>query len=345
MFDHQRLRNHLPCESIVPDRLLAWVMMAACISALLALPPAYAGPSPADAALFARLDGDGNDRLTGQEIPSEHKRLFDRLLRKADANRDQALSRDEFIAGLAPTQPEKPLEEKQSAEYPGADATRWLLLSMDTDGDSSITEGEVPANLRPAFETMTSQIDRNQNKTIERNELSQGGRQLSNLATRFAAQLQVDVEAELAKLEQSQGAAYERFDGQRGRQPAPVPNNPQPPRQVFTRWDANSDGQLVAAEVPAAERATFRQLLQVADRDGNGRLSEQEFLAGYRQIAGRRGGPRAGQRGAAARGRRGRPQSVIDAVQPTGADKAEAGMEGQGMDAMSAGDGMTAPDR
>jgi Ca2+-binding EF-hand superfamily protein len=308
---------------------------------------AYAQQPTADAALFTRLDANNDGRLTAQEVTADDRRLFERLLRKADANRDQALSRDEFLAGLTNSQPEKPIEEKQPAELPGADAIRWLLLSMDTDRDGSITEAEVPANFKPAFQTLVAQIDRNEDGQIARQELSQGSRQLSNIATRIAAQMQVNVTDELAKLRASQGAAFDRFEGQRGRGPEPameMMNTPRETRQQFLAWDANSDGVVTATEVPAADRAAFRQLMQTADLDRNGQLTEREVLA-----AARRGGPRDGRRGNPARGRRAGARSVIEGVQQRpaatpGMPESESAMEGPGMSANSS-DAMSGKER
>src|SRR5262245_32158148 len=70
-------------------------------------------PSAAEAALFERLDADRDGQVTAGEVSAENQRLFARLLRQADLNKSDSLSREEFIAGLVPTRPEKPLEEKQ----------------------------------------------------------------------------------------------------------------------------------------------------------------------------------------------------------------------------------------
>src|SRR5262245_56266586 len=48
-------------------------------------------PSAADAALFDRLDADHDGRVTSGEISAEHQRLFARLLRQADINKNESL--------------------------------------------------------------------------------------------------------------------------------------------------------------------------------------------------------------------------------------------------------------
>jgi len=70
-------------------------------------------PSAADAELFNRLDANHNGAIVADEVTSENRTLFDRLLRKGDKNQDKALSRDEFVAALVPSRPEKSIEAKQ----------------------------------------------------------------------------------------------------------------------------------------------------------------------------------------------------------------------------------------
>jgi Ca2+-binding EF-hand superfamily protein len=49
---------------------------------------------------------------------------------------------------------------------------------------------------------------------------------------------------------------------------------------LFTRLDANSDGQLNKAEIPAEHVTLFRRLVRIGDEDGDGRLSLSEFESG-----------------------------------------------------------------
>ena len=61
-----------------------------------------------NAALFDRLDANHDGQITADEVPPEHRGLFERLLRRADSNGDGKLSREEFMRGLADDQPGRP---------------------------------------------------------------------------------------------------------------------------------------------------------------------------------------------------------------------------------------------
>jgi Ca2+-binding EF-hand superfamily protein len=243
-------------------------------------------PSAGDAALFERLDADSNGRLTDDEVPAEQQRLFARLLRRGDSDDDHSLSRDEFIAGLIPSRPEKPLDQKLPSSSPQADAVRWLLLTMDTSGNGSIEEDEVPDRLRRLFDRMTRQIDSDEDGIVNRRELNRGGRQLVQIAVRYVRAHDIDVAAELGRMEKKLGAAARRFDSP----PPRLDNlgNPRRARQIFSRLDSNRDGQLERSELPEQLRRPIGRLMRQGDRDRDGRLSEREFLAVARQFARRR---------------------------------------------------------
>src|SRR4051812_47302387 len=78
--------------------------------------------SAGDAELFNRLDANHDGAITVEEVTSENHSLFERLLRRADSNGDKSLSREEFLASLVPSRPERPVEAKEPANLPQADA-------------------------------------------------------------------------------------------------------------------------------------------------------------------------------------------------------------------------------
>ncbi len=53
------------------------------------------------------------------------------------------------------------------------------------------------------------------------------------------------------------------------------------PEEVFQQLDKNHDGFLNAAEIPSAQQRFFARLVRLADDDQDGRLNEDEFIAGH----------------------------------------------------------------
>ena len=248
-------------------------------------------PSAGDEALFKRLDADGNGSIASAEVAPDQERLFARLVRKADADGDKSLSRDEFLAALVPSRPEKQIEAKQSGGYPQADAVRYLLLTMDTSGDSWINSEEVPDDLRGVYETMAESIDVNKNGTMDRYELSRNPRELGQVAARFVLREKIDVAKELKKFDKSQGQAAKRFDEPPGEFMTNL-SKPRQARAIFTQFDANSDGQLLLAEMPEPLQKQLERFMRMADRDRDGGLSEREFLAAAERMSRVFQGPR-----------------------------------------------------
>jgi hypothetical protein len=242
--------------------------------------------SPAsEAGLFDRLDRDKDGRIDSREVPHDQRALFDRLLRRSDADGDEALSRDELDHALVPTRPEKSLETKGPDTLPEANAVRWLLLTMDTSRNGWIEAAEVPDDLQRVFEAMADRLDTNTNDILESFELVRGGRPLAQIAGRYVRQNGIDVEAQLKKLEREQGASAKRFEQRRG--PLERLSNPQQARQFFVQLDANRDGQLEPREVPESVLRPIQRVLRTADRNFDGRVSEREFLAGVRRVTDR----------------------------------------------------------
>jgi Ca2+-binding EF-hand superfamily protein len=249
--------------------------------------PAASATSEADstesAALFDRLDTNHNGALDADEVASENRALFDRLIRRGDANHDNVLSRQEFLDALKTTRPEKPIEAKESTTVPGANAVRYLLLTMDTNRNGRIEKDEVPKDLKPVFDMMAERLDKDRNGAIERKELSRGGPGMGALAMRYCQRKGIDIDAELEKLKKSQGEKFDRFD----QRPMPLADvkDPKQARRLFATLDENGDGKLEPSEVPEPLREPIQRLVRIADRDGDGKLSEAEFMAATDQIS------------------------------------------------------------
>ncbi len=265
-------------------RPICLLVVAAVLTVFRATPcPAGDVPSAGDAALFDRLDADHNGIIATDEVTPENQRLFERLLRRADANHDNSLSRDEFLASLVPSRPDKPIETKQPATPPQADAVRYLLLTLDKNSNARIESREVPKDLRPIFEIMLERLDNNKDGALDRQELTRSGPGLAQLASRYVERQGIDVKAELAKLEKSQGKAANRFDDQQG--PLERLGDPQQARQMFKELDTNNDGYLSQKELSEVFRERADRFFRMADLNGDDRLSQQEFLTGAERVS------------------------------------------------------------
>ncbi len=97
----------------------AAVLFVAAHSARAADSKPPADPKPAAqsgaGALFDRLDANHDGQLTADEIPSEKKGLFERLLRLAGKPADGKLTREEFVAQLSAASDEHPSGNTKSA--------------------------------------------------------------------------------------------------------------------------------------------------------------------------------------------------------------------------------------
>ncbi|TWT77460.1 transaldolase/EF-hand domain-containing protein [Posidoniimonas polymericola] len=241
----------------------------------LSLAPSQARAGEAADDLFARLDANGDQLLDPAEVASEHQRLFERLLRKADQNGDGRLTAAEFAAGLTPSTPPKPIVDEPADSTPATDALRLLLLKLDTDRDAMLTRDEAPAELREAFDQLARAADGDQNGQIAYRELVQGGRRASQTAVRIARQEGWDVERQLRRLDAEQGAAAKRFSSQPN--PREALASPRRTQEMFKQLDANRDGRVALDEVPEQARDRVERLLRAADRDRSGDVTLEEF--------------------------------------------------------------------
>ena len=235
--------------------------------------------------LFDRLNRNGDGRLTRGEIPSDRRRVFQRLLRTSDSNADGALTRREFEAATTPQQPAKNLEKKQSSEFPGANALRVLIHQMDRDKDYVITAEEVPSQLRSPFENMLRVADGDRDRRLDRAELARGGPRLSRMAQRAAERLDINVDREIRNVPTN---LLQPPVTDRARRPAEFLRNPEQRAMLFARLDANRDDRLTLDELPEQAKRRFARLLRAADRDRDGSVSKRELEAFARRRTPRR---------------------------------------------------------
>lgn len=99
--------------------------------------------------VFKKLDTNGDGVLTASEIPKEQQKLFERLLRIGDANKDGKLSREEFDSATQKT--EKPVTDIN--QTPGVSPVagkgkkkadpKQIFERLDKNKDGKLTSDEV----------------------------------------------------------------------------------------------------------------------------------------------------------------------------------------------------------
>lgn len=236
---------------------------------------------PDAGALFDRLDKNNDGALAADEIDTERRRFFDRLLRGAGKEEGESLTRDEFVAALSERGP-------QRAGQRGEGRMGQLferLRSFDSDGDAKIALDEVPEQRRGMFERLLDQFDTDDDDALSTAEIRQAMQQIVQLASSRARQrprpADAAPEAQPAETEVAQQDQPRRSEeGQRGRQrpqrgdgQGPV-GRPELGGRLLSLLDKDGDGQLSAEEIAAAP-AALKQL----DRDGDGAISRRELIA------------------------------------------------------------------
>ncbi|MCH2114956.1 MAG: hypothetical protein MK171_08615 [Pirellulales bacterium] len=227
--------------------------------------------------LFGQLDTDRDGLLAQEEVGGQHARLFTRLLRTSDTNRDNRLSADEFHHGLQPQLPAKPLTEKGSGEYPGADALLLLLSRWDADRNGSISEEEVPSQFRQVFARIEERVGGQPDGILSRNEIIRASPQLARAALRIAREQSIDVELEIALLPEKRWRALQEMAAP-NRRSDPLAD-PKQALRLFEQLDSDGDGYVSSGEVTEQLADRFGRLMLHADQDTDGRLSQRELLA------------------------------------------------------------------
>jgi Ca2+-binding EF-hand superfamily protein len=123
-----------------------------------------------------------------------------------------------------------------------------MFAQLDANKDGQLTADEIPADKKRLFERLLRMADKNNDGQLN--------------AEEFAAGLK----------------PRERPPAVTAEQGAPHKEGRPRMERMFKRLDTNGDGKVTLDEVPEERKEMFKRLLTRGDKDGDGALSEQEFM-------------------------------------------------------------------
>jgi Ca2+-binding EF-hand superfamily protein len=205
------------------------------------------------AAMFARLDKNGDGKVTIDEIPEQQRPRIKQFFGRADADKDGALTKEE-LERLGQNVRQQLVGRPAR---PGGPSVGPLFAALDADGDGNISSQEISA----AAEAL-KKLDRDGDGAISRAEATGAPGQPAGAGSPpNGAQL-------LERLFRSDA----NQDGKLSEEELPAPLRPQ-----FKNLDANGDGFLDKSEVKAMASSVLKMLRGTKDakpKDGEPKKDE-----------------------------------------------------------------------
>lgn len=229
-----------------------------------------AGPRGGEsAAIFKKLDADSNGKLTKGEIPEEQRRLFERLVETQDKNKDGELTEAEFAAGLSEGRPRGDMPPGGPGGRPGMGGQfnpEEVFRRADRNGDGKVTLDEVPEERREGFRMMLNRADTDKDGAATLEEFRRGFGGVGNP--------QPGTPQPGTKPSDASQTSRPNSAGTPGRPGEPgMPGMGPPGGGLIAALDKDRNGELSAEEINSAGDA-----LKKLDRDGDGKLTQREFM-------------------------------------------------------------------
>ena len=243
------------------DRHLLTVLLVLSLSiATEAQDPATAGSrkapekseQPADsfASVFDRLDRNKDGVLVIDELTEDEAKSFGRLLRVADGNNDNRLTRQEFLSYLQPGPPGQPPETAQQQRVNAV--PQGAFERFDRNRDGKLTPEEFPEQARPRITSYLKQLGKE-------------GLSREDFAAMYRRQ-------QVSRGRENRGRPGDRGQRERASEQAQR-------EQFFDRLDRDKDGKLTAQEFPENSRGLFTFLARRLEKKEGDSITKQEFLA------------------------------------------------------------------